>query len=219
MINPSKYGFDVDNLGALVEVRGEPATTVEQALANFLAKELMARGKAESHGYTLSDEPVVKLSSLEAIKVTTTYHEVLRDKLHPRHKTRKYSAPAKEFKITELTAGLHVHFSKRETKRVSVLEVNNTITMFISTKDGLRDEVTTKKVSNDKTVDYVCNTFVDMPMIIRTLDDEFKDVIDKTKRVTGAYEVKEYGFEYRSLPANVDLGKVAEVCRKLLRNM
>lgn len=213
MINPSKYGFETDNLGVLVEVRGDPASSVEQALANFLAKEMIAKGKASTHGYTLSEEPSVKLTDEEILKITDAYHDLLHDKLSESRRKRS-SAPTEKFKITVLTAGLHIHFSKQETKKVKVYEVNNEITLHISSK-GIANPVITKKLENEKELEVVCNTFIDMPLVISTLDSAFENEIKSAGRVLGAYEIKDYGFEYRSLPANIDLVKVAGICTKL----
>jgi hypothetical protein len=51
---------------------------------------------------------------------------------------------------------------------------------------------------------------LDMVQIIRTLDGQFETEIADTDRVPGMYEMKPYGFEYRSLPADMDLTVVAD---------
>jgi hypothetical protein len=58
---------------------------------------------------------------------------------------------------------------------------------------------------------YTASGFLDIPRIVRKLDEAFAEVIKKANRLKGFYETKKHGFEYRSLPASVDPRKVAEV--------
>lgn len=44
--------------------------------------------------------------------------------------------------------------------------------------------------------------------IVSKMDDKFEKYINKANRITGEYEIKPYGFEYRSLPANAPLEEV-----------
>jgi hypothetical protein len=52
---------------------------------------------------------------------------------------------------------------------------------------------------------------LDIPTIVHRLDRVFMATIKATGRVPGSYELKPYGFEYRSLPATVDPLAVAEM--------
>jgi hypothetical protein len=47
-----------------------------------------------------------------------------------------------------------------------------------------------------------------MPRIILAMDRLFAKDIKESKRVPGEYELKYYGFEYRSLPSTIDLDSV-----------
>lgn len=60
--------------------------------------------------------------------------------------------------------------------------------------------------------------FVPFDMIypVRLLDQEFADVIHEAGRHPGAYKMKNYGVEYRSLPATVKLSDVTRVLCKML---
>lgn len=51
---------------------------------------------------------------------------------------------------------------------------------------------------------------LDMPRWIYGLDKFFAQEIKAAKRVPGLYEMKPHGFEYRSLPASVDMGRVVK---------
>jgi hypothetical protein len=52
---------------------------------------------------------------------------------------------------------------------------------------------------------------------IRLLDQEFEKVIKKAGRHLGAYQMKPYGFEYRSLPASVPIRDVSRTLLKMLQ--
>lgn len=71
----------------------------------------------------------------------------------------------------------------------------------------------TKKYDNDNSFSYT--SIVNIPRILQVFDTEFKKEISDTKRIRGEYEIKEHGFEYRSLPATTDLNKVVSVLEKL----
>lgn len=51
---------------------------------------------------------------------------------------------------------------------------------------------------------------LNIPRIVKFLDNKFKDEIKNTKRQFGLYEMKPWGFEYRSLPCNTDLNKIKQ---------
>ena len=52
--------------------------------------------------------------------------------------------------------------------------------------------------------------------IVRKMDWNFRSIIKKSNRIMGEYELKPYGFEFRSLPANAPLEKVVERAFKIL---
>lgn len=89
-----------------------------------------------------------------------------------------YDIPIK-FREKITTAGLHVHFSDEEVR-------------------SYRDE---NKILNEL---RYCHIF-DFPTIIKALDNQYKDAIKRTNRTAGLYELKPHGFEYRSLPNDVDI--------------
>ena len=51
---------------------------------------------------------------------------------------------------------------------------------------------------------------LDLPIkeIVRFMDDNFEDKIKISGRISGEWEPKKYGFEYRSLPCDIDMYKV-----------
>lgn len=59
----------------------------------------------------------------------------------------------------------------------------------------------------------------DMPEVVRLLDKAFGKIIKGAKRIPGEYEVKGHGFEYRSLPANVNLKIVVPVLQEIQKSL
>lgn len=55
--------------------------------------------------------------------------------------------------------------------------------------------------------------------IVQTMDEVFKKEILETKRLRGEYEPKQHGFEYRSVPCNVDEYKTLKVAFNVLRKV
>jgi hypothetical protein len=94
----------------------------------------------------------------------------------------------KDFSLTDRVqrAGMHVHFSDQQ-------------------------EVKDKEGRNITTIPRI----LDMPRIIYKLDQAFAAEIKAAKRIPGMYEMKPHGFEYRSLPANVDLDRLTRVLETL----
>jgi hypothetical protein len=67
----------------------------------------------------------------------------------------------------------------------------------------------------EKNKEFKYTNQLDFPPIIQAFDKAFKEEIKSTKRLPGFYEMKPYGFEYRSLPATASLEKIVEVLSKL----
>lgn len=84
-------------------------------------------------------------------------------------------------------AGLHVHFS-------DIVDITD--------KNG--DNIQVPKI-------------MDIPKIVRYLDSTFAKEIEAANRIKGSYELKVHGFEYRSLPASIDVCKVAKALIKFNR--
>lgn len=66
--------------------------------------------------------------------------------------------------------------------------------------------------SNNKTV---ISRQLDLPRIIQHFDKAFAAEIKDAKRLPGFYQIKPYGFEYRSLPCNALLSKIKDVVHSL----
>jgi len=55
--------------------------------------------------------------------------------------------------------------------------------------------------------------------IIKQMDAAFAKEISESQRISGEYEFKPYGFEYRCLPANINVNKLVNVLEKLQTNL
>lgn len=65
----------------------------------------------------------------------------------------------------------------------------------------------------------VVNGFIDIPKIVRALDEQYETDIFHAGRRLGEYELKGYGFEYRSLPASTDVLALADVVGRILSKL
>lgn len=99
------------------------------------------------------------------------------------------------YKASRPRAGLHIHFGteSRELYRRHIGDDDKPI-------------YTRENVSAEQ---------FNIPRIIWIMDQAFKEEIRAAKRVLGEYELKPWGFEYRSLPATINLDKVATVLNQI----
>ena len=67
------------------------------------------------------------------------------------------------------------------------------------------DRYTTKVREEGGSVRHTINERLNIPYIVNFLDGAFSGIIKDARRVKGMYELKPWGFEYRSLPAYVSL--------------
>lgn len=73
---------------------------------------------------------------------------------------------------------------------------------------------------NELTLEGGCKMagMINIPRIVRIMDLSFKDEIKAAKRMPGEYEIKGHGFEYRSLPATINLSKVELVLNEIIKD-
>jgi len=94
---------------------------------------------------------------------------------------KSYYMYGKCYKTLKPRAGLHIHFAGAEH---------------------------VAKTDSGAHVSY--RDHLNVPAIIRRMDIAFDKEIKQARRVPGEYELKHYGFEYRSLPSGIDLDCVAD---------
>ena len=117
------------------------------------------------------------------------YEAMLRDWQYLKTSMHRKNLYGKVWASSPMTvnAGLHVHFSDQSGEYFS------------------KDNITKNPIYAQ----------LDIPSMVRYMDKLFAKEITAAKRTIGEYELKAHGFEYRSLPNNVDLWKLAEALKKI----
>ena len=172
-----------DDCGLLVEARGQPFYSPEEAVYSLHAAVYKLDKMAVAKGLTITDTPIMKIdrntrlvANHKFAKGLLQYENIYRFKDHRQNWGEK-------------TAGVHISFTNE--------------------RDMGRNE--------DK-VPIRANIMFDWLQIFKKLDEAFATEIKTSKRNPGFYELKSDGrIEYRSLPANVDLNKVIETLKAIIR--
>lgn len=185
-------GLPKDDCGFLAEARGVPDTSPIIAAHLLLAEEHRIKLLAKTFDRVdLVIEDVVQLSPEFKRKLLKTYGKspvsVERGNMYG----RDYSL--RDFRSR---AGLHVHFSNFQTVSFTIPE---------KTCNRCGHSPKQKEVPG----------IINMPKYILALDKAFAAEIKAAQRLPGFFEMKPHGFEYRSLPASIDVLKVAEVLHSL----
>jgi hypothetical protein len=177
-------GLPCDECGWLVEARGEPHNSIIEAIFSL---------KAAIYRIELSVALINANQSADSLPYVLTDEPLMKVDRATKLKCARhfgkgiityqnlYGHESHRNALTESTAGVHVSFTESHTVRHDNRE-------------------------------YKYNRNFDWPQIFTKLDKAFAEEIKTTKRRPGFYELKSDGrVEYRSLPANVDLGKLIDV--------
>lgn len=170
-----------DECGYLAEARGEPHENPVAAAYLMMADEHKVREKASLHGLSLLD-------SEPTVKLPRKlFREALRKYGKPGYSDQRHNMYGLDYSVNNSwnRAALHIHFS-------------NTTEFY-------------HKDENKNVFTKILHHPIDMCKYILALDKAFAKEIKESKRLPGFYEMKQHGFEYRSLPTSVDPIKVAEV--------
>jgi hypothetical protein len=170
-----------DECGYLAEARGLQQDNPRLAAFALLAEESRMRDKAKKLGVDLLLVDTVKLP-------VTLRREALRLHGKEQYPSSRFNMYGKDLPPNDRwdRAGLHVHFSNEE----------------VRTFNGCKE---------CRPVTYTIAGMVNIPFIVHTLDKAFEKQIKAARRLPGFYELKPYGFEYRSLPTTVDVVEVARI--------
>jgi len=185
--DPREHGFPVDDSGYLVEARGKPSSDYYQAVFNLLLEEKKLKDFARKIGLKLVAKPNRKFSLKQALKFFQGFK--------PKDRNNIYGKELPE-DFFRKTAGLHVHFSEKEPQlfEYEILENSKPVTKHFK---------------------YFQYQQLDIPNLVRQLDKAFRKEIKRAKRIEGEYRIKKHGFEYRSLPNDVNIWKVLRVINKI----
>jgi len=174
-------GLPADECGLLAEARGQPFSSVEEAVFSLQADSYKLTKQFEAKGLVLVDLPIGKIEKAARLQAARNY-----DKGRTKYENL-YGYEAHRNAMTEQTAGIHISF----TRPTTVATEHGTITV---------------------------NGMFDWAKIFIGLDKEFAAEIKAAKRNPGFYELKHDGrIEYRSLPNNVNFGKLIETLKKLIK--
>lgn len=198
----------MDSCGWLVEIRGEPGNSIEEAVDNLIKEERSVRRKVSALNCTLLENPFLKLPK-----------EILREAL----KKHRKEAPSYEnylgyenhnLEKGEQSAGIHLSIMDWEVIKIPEWDYK---LYLVGSRD--KSEVVVEKINQKTTEKKVCKSF-DFMKYFTALDYSFAKEIDETKRVPGMYEMKPDGrVEYRSLPNIIDFEKLIDVIKRVNENM
>jgi len=183
VMEPKLYGFPRDEFEFLVELRSLPSDRLYPILTTLQQEELQYRLRANKFGMRLVDTPV-KLAEYDWVdnhwnKYNLSRFEDYTKNIYGTDKSHHFGLSNAGDYIA-LTAGIHVHFSSRNSETGEV---------------------------------------IDLPIekIVKKMDNEFIDEVSHNHRIKGEWESKAHGFEYRSLPCNVDVYEVLKKGFEILR--
>ena len=183
-----------DECGYLVEARGEDSSDPLKAAFLLLAEEHKLRQQAETLGLTLAHVDFAKLSP-------AFRQQMLRTHGKPQYPAFRGNIYGKDYRPTDTLAraGVHVHFSDTEKIETCVYKWDS----------GTFKKSDTTMVSRPRFIDYAT--------IIQKLDKRFRKQILAARRLPGSYEMGKFhgGFEYRSLPATINVIEVAVVLAEI----
>ena len=219
LVYPANYGFETDDFPILGEIRALPANTRAETMANFLKVwyETVERSRAAGLDIDLSGyaeispekyaEILRRMGTKEVAKCANIYPET--DLLH------LSDAIVENGRILHhrISTGLHLHFSSlaTTTKLYSRTEETFTpVTIPLSINGtNLAEMSFYQKVGEKKIEERITATAsrITRPVLYDIVEFLDKNLLKKyylgvplKYRNPGFYEVKPYGFEYRSLP-------------------
>lgn len=194
IVEPALFGFPFDEFGFLVEIRTLPYTKTKPLIEELLDLISAHEAQAEKLG--------LRLHSTHRLSMDSKFVEYLKKKYawdYLKNTTANIHAGVEVSHATGIdrwtnkiiwgTAGLHVHFSRKR---------------ILSHAQRVLQYPIIKRVQ------------LPIDKIVLAMDSKFKGEIFKTCRIQGEYEIKPYGFEYRSLPANINILPVVNFAFSLL---
>lgn len=193
IIEPALFGFPFDEFGFLVEVRTLPHIKTEPLVDELY--DLIAAHQAQAEKLGL------KLHLAHRMRIPKNLINYLKKKYawdYLKDTTANIHAGVEVSHATGIdqwssgevfgTAGLHVHFSR---KRIFIQDLHFP--------------------------PIIHRVQLPIGKIVKAMDSKFKGTIFLANRISGEYEIKPYGFEYRSLPADVNIFPVVDFAFSLLK--
>lgn len=193
--------FPKDECEWLLELRSTPSHSIESIVDEMHLMELNVIRKLNKLGYTVLTEPTAILSKALIKKALAmspkgppSYNNYLGFDFHNN-------------KAGERIAAVHISFTDEVIVEIPKTEYE----LYIG--DNGKIKIETVKKNPEK---RIVNRMFDFMKYMIKLDHAFKEEIKASSRNPGMYELKPDGrVEYRSLPNNIDLNKLAEVINSI----
>lgn len=222
LVYPGDYGFCTDEFVILGEFRGKPGETREETIGNFIKEYYSVIYRAQKQKLTVDisrgweqidpkfySEILRKMGTKSVAQCKNIYETDILSLSDAEHKGGKIISQ-------KLSLGLHVHFSSENINEIKYKEkvyepVNLPINLggAAATFNLFREKDSVEKIVS-ASVTRITRPVVDF--IVKKLDEKIlpESVADLPKlkfRNPGFYEMKGWGFEYRSLPFNENVLK------------
>lgn len=203
-------GFPTDGCAVLVEARGKPSSDPLTAAFSLLEEiERLGAQLPPKHRLERIDSfPIGELA--EAVARTSRKEPVQQ---HCIYDPAAFQHTPKEEGM--VYAGLHTHFSNLRKVHTGMVPSKYLQELVLLLHEGaIRVEEFTRRQHSEGTVNEVAG-LLNIPRIVQQMDAAFEAEIKASNRKPGFYEMKHYGFEYRSLPATINIMKVVKVLKSL----
>jgi len=188
IMEPQRYGFPFDEFEFLVELRSLPSDRAFPVITTLAQEELQNSLRAGKFNMILDDTPNRNVDNRWVKAHWDKYNlhrfdnQDLTQNIYASSEVSHHQGVIPCGERSRLTAGIHVHFSSRDSKTGDVIELP-------------------------------------VKEIVGAMDDAFRDDIEVSLRNLGEWEPKIHGFEYRSLPSNMNIKKVVQTAFKILRSV
>jgi len=209
IMEPKLFGFPRDEFEFLVEIRSLPSDRLYPVYTTLQQEELQYKLRANKFGMELIDIPV-KLAEPEWVDAHWKKHNLNNKDNSDHTKNIYYDYTYKTMITRNHHMEWHIPTIQQKTHHLGVLSLiddEKTLTAGMHVHFSSRDANT--------------GEVIDLPVedIVKKMDKVFAFEVGHNNRIKGEWEPKAHGFEYRSLPCNVDIYKVLKESFKILREV
>lgn len=243
LLYPANHGFGTDDFIILGEFRAKEGSTREETLSNFMKEwyGVLFKAKSQNHkvdietGYT-DIEPEFYA---EVMRKMGTKNIAQAKNIHPEIDLLKLTDAVVEHGILKkhyLSVGLHIHFSSTVTNEQALKNKDVTyspVKIPISMGGNSVAEMNLFQKESEKETEIKLTSTVSRitkPVLYSFISKFDTEILPKYKinvplkyRNPGFYEVKPWGFEYRSLPFNKavlnDIAEIVDFSYKMLEDL
>ncbi len=186
---PKLYGFPYDEMGFLVEIRSLPSDRLYPVLTTLAQEEWQYKLRANKFDMELHD-----------------WSFAYGDKSWIDDIAERY----KIYSFEDLTQNIYSKDKKVESHHLGIFPEGETCYKLTS---GMHVHFSSRDSKTGKVID------LPIEKIVEKMDELFENEILESQRIKGEWEPKIHGFEYRSLPCNINVLKVLKEAFKILRSV